>query len=606
MWIRVPFVILTIILISTNSLLGQTQKVELANEYYYSGEIEKAKSLFEELSKQKRSIPLIHTNYLRLMIEDHDFNGADKYLRRVLKQYPENLYYQIDYGLLLASSGKESASEKVFDEVIREVRTDQQKIRIAAQYFVNKDLSDYAIKLFQEGRKYINNPYFYSLDLANIYRRNNQKEKMVREYLNFVEQNPANLSYVKRILQSLLTEEDLISLETILYEYVQRYPEKVFYSDLLIWVNLQQKNFYGAFIQARAYDKRFSTEGKSVIDIGFIAFDNEDYRNASKIFEYIVNTYPQNSNRYYVLARRYNIMAKEEIVKNKFPVDRRAIQNLIVEYDHLIDETGINTATLEGLRSQALLYAFYLNDWEKAISILNQVIENPRAGNDLVSRSKLDLGDIYLLIGQSWESTLLYSQVEKTNKEEELGYEAKLRNAKLSYFKGEFELAEAHLDVLKLATSREIANDAMALSLLIKDNTVLDSTYDAMSDYASVELLLFQNKEDSAMLLLDHMLEAYSGHSLEDEILWLKADILLKKGSFDASIQLLEKIHIEHSYDILGDDAYFLMGSIYEEQLEQLEVAQEIYRDFLTRFPGSKYTAEARKRFRNLRGDFIN
>ena len=429
---------------------------------------------------------------------------------------------------------------------------------------------------------------------------------MVREYLNFVEQNPANLSYVKRILQSLLTEEDLISLESILYEYVQKNPDKVFYSDLLIWVNLQQKNFYGAFIQARAYDKRFMTEGKSVIDIGFIAYDNMDYRNASKIFEYIVKTYPEKNNRYYIVARRYNIMAKEELVKNKFPVDPSAIQNLIREYDQLIEETGINSGTLEGMRSQALLFAFYLNDWEEAISILNAVIENPRSGSDLVSRSKLDLGDIYLLIGQTWESTLLYSQVEKTNKEEELGYEAKLRNAKLSYFKGDFQLAEAHLDVLKLATSREISNDAMALSLLIKDNTVLDSTYEAMSAYASVELLLFQNKEDSAMMALDHMLEQFPDHSLKDEILWLQADIQKRRGNFDSAIELLERIHNEHSYDILGDDAYFLMASIYEEQLQQLDVAQEIYRDFLTRFPGSKYTAEARKRFRNLRGDFVN
>jgi hypothetical protein len=34
----------------------------------------------------------------------------------------------------------------------------------------------------------------------------------------------------------------------------------------------------------------------------------------------------------------------------------------------------------------------------------------------------------------------------------------------------DFELAQAHLDILKLATSREIANDAMELSLLITDN----------------------------------------------------------------------------------------------------------------------------------------
>lgn len=604
MWIRVKLTLF--FLLSTLVLLAQTDKVDLANEYYFAGEVDKAKSLYLDLAKQQRNIPLIHTNYLKLLSDSKDFEVAEKYLKKVLKYYPGNLYYQIDYALLQNESGKEANAKKIFDGIIEEVKMDQQKIRIAAQYLVNKDMIEYAVKLFKEGRKYINNPYFYSLDLANIYRRINEKDLMIREYLNFVEQNPANLTYVKRVLQSLLTEEELVSLESILYEYVQRYPDKIFYSDLLIWVNLQQKNFYGAFIQARAFDKRFATEGKSVMDIGFIAFDNRDYKNATRIFEYIIQNYPQSSNRYYIVARRYNIMSKEEIVKRKYPVDDSAIKNLIEDYDLLIEEAGINSITLEGLRSQALLYAFYLNDWEKAIFILKEVIENPRASLELKSKSKLDLGDIYLLIGQHWESTLLYSQVEKTNKEGELGYEAKLRNAKLSYFKGDFELAMGHLDVLKLATTREIANDAMGISLLIKDNTILDTTYDAMQDFANAELLLFQNKKDSAYLLLENMLHDYSKHSLEDEILWLQADILIKEGNFDRALEKLEKITTHHQYDILSDDAYFLRALIYEEQLDKPDLAKEIYRDFLTRYPGSKFTAEARKRFRNLRGDFVN
>ena len=605
MWIRFNFIIMFFFGAAVLAQ-AQTDKIDLANEYYFAGEIEKAQTLFEELAKQPRNVPLIHTNYFKLLTDSRNFDGAEKYLKKVLKNYPGNLYYQIDYAILQLAAGKETAAKKNLDYIIDEVKVDQQKIRIAAQYLVNNDMADYAIKLFKEGRKYINNPYFYSLDLANIYRRTNEKDLMIREYLNFVEQNPANLSYVKRILQSLLTEEELVGLEAILYEYVQRFPDKIFYSDLLIWVNLQQKNFYGAFIQARAFDKRFSTEGKSVMDIGFIAFDNGDYRNASKIFQYVIDSYPQSSNRYYIVARRYNIMAKEEVVKNKFPVDPSSIEELINDYDILIDEAGVNSVTLEGMRSQALLYAFYLNEWETSISILKEVIDHPRSSPDLESRSKLDLGDIYLLIGQHWESTLLYSQVEKTNKEEELGYEAKLRNAKLSYYKGDFQLAMAHLDVLKMATSREISNDAMGLSLLIKDNTILDTTYEAMQDFANAELLLFQNQKDSAFQLLESMLNNYSSHSLIDEIYWLQADILIKEGKFDSAIELLEKISSEHSYDILSDDAYFLMATVYEEQLDKPDLAKEIYHDFLTRYPGSKYTAEARKRFRSLRGDFVN
>ena len=47
---------------------------------------------------------------------------------------------------------------------------------------------------------------------------------------------------------------------------------------------------------------------------------------------------------------------------------------------------------------------------------------------------------------------------EKIQKENPVGYEAKLKNAKLSYYKGNFSLAQSHLDILKEATTRERGN----------------------------------------------------------------------------------------------------------------------------------------------------
>jgi len=51
-------------------------------------------------------------------------------------------------------------------------------------------------------------------------------------------------------------------------------------------------------------------------------------------------------------------------------------------------------------------------------------------------------------------------------------------------------------------------------------------------------------------------------------------------------------------------DPYFLQGEIYERHLHNKDKAMEIYRSFLDKFPGSVYAAEARKRYRTLRGDF--
>jgi tetratricopeptide (TPR) repeat protein len=303
------------------------------------------------------------------------------------------------------------------------------------------------------------------------------------------------------------------------------------------------------------------------------------------------------------------IKAREELVKTDYPVSQEEIVNLINDYQVFIDENmqspvGANNTTLEAMRSQALLYAFYLDEKEKAIEILQRVVENSKAKRELKAMCKLDLGDIYLLIDQSWESTLLYSQVEKAHKEEPVGYEAKLRNAKLSYYKGEFSLAQEHLDVLKLATTREIANDAMSLSILIQNNTVLDTTDQAMKEYAGVEMLLFQNNPNEALFKLDSMLKSNPSHSLADEIHWLMAKITMQMGKFEESLEHLDVIEKSYNFDILGDDALYMKGKIYEEQLKEKDEAMEVYANFLKEYPGSIYVADVRKRFRALRGDF--
>jgi tetratricopeptide (TPR) repeat protein len=264
------------------------------------------------------------------------------------------------------------------------------------------------------------------------------------------------------------------------------------------------------------------------------------------------------------------------------------------------------------------LFANYLDQKDSAIQIINKLLANPRTTLHLKSKAKLDLGDIYLLKGEPWESTLLYSQVEKVQKENPIGYDAKLKNAKLSYFKGDFRLAQEHLDILKQATTREIANDALDLSMRIKENIAFDSVGEALKQYASIELLLYQNKNDEALKKIEFLkegrinlvgapadsMQTISNQMILDDVYWLEANIRMRQGQFEKSLGLLQKIIQDFGDDILADDAFFLQGEIYERQLKQKDKAMEIYREFLNKFPGSVYAAEARKRFRILRGDF--
>ena len=95
-------------------------------------------------------------------------------------------------------------------------------------------------------------------------------------------------------------------------------------------------------------------------------------------------------------------------------------------------------------------------------------------------------------------------------------------------------------------------------------------------------------------------------YAILDDVYWLEAGIHLKKGEFNEALALYERIMKEYAEDVLADDAFFAEGDLYQHQLNNKEKAMEIYREFLNKFPGSVYAAEARKRFRFLRGDFNN
>ncbi len=608
------------ILLSFSGFSQNQSEIQLANEYLLKGDKRKALEIFRDLAKNDVNVPFIHNNYLNTLLDLNEASEAQAYLKKLLKRDPENLIYNLDVGIVYVRTGEVAKGDKHFKELINKYRGSVSMIKILSDYLASKALGEYSIIALTESRKLLENPILFSFELAMLYRIQGQREKMIEEYLNYANQNSGSIQNAKNMMQILLTKpEELEMLEKILYDRIQKFPDTDVYADLLIWVTMQQKNFGASFTQARAYDRRYKRFGERSIEIAKVALDNEDFETAVKAYAYVIREYP--GGPYYLQAQLGLMRTHEARIKNSFPVNADSVKRLVVDYRQFILKYPENANALEAQRSEAILYATYLDEKDKAITLLDDLLKNPKITLQLKSKVKLDLGDIYLLKGEPWESTLLYSQVEKLLQENPVGYEAKLKNAKLSYYKGDFRLAQEHLDILKEATTREIANDAMELSMRIKENIVADSVGEALKAYAKVELLLYQNKKDEALQALRLLAEgsalvpdstnsgktirtSFSNRAILDDVYWLEANIRMERGEFTESIHLLQRILNEYPDDILVDDAYFLQGEIYERHLKDKEKAMEIYRTFLDKYPGSVFAAEARKRFRALRGDF--
>jgi tetratricopeptide (TPR) repeat protein len=591
-----------IILVSSISVFGQD--IEIASEYMKNGELEKARTIYQKLAKNKEQAKVIHKKYLNCLVQLKDEEEAEKFLKKQIRNNENETVYLIDYARLLEKKDKKVEAKELYLKAIDKTKNDETQVEKLATDLDHEEQYDWAIEVLKTARVQQGNEIKYAKEIASLYRKSGKTELMIEEYLNYAKPIENRLLVQTIIQDNFKNEKEIELLEKVLYEKVQKYPNESYYNEMLIWHLVQIREFYRAFVQAKALDKRYKYEGTKVQELGFIAHQNKDFKASGSIFEYLVKEYPKSQN--YPFFRKLLINSKEEVIKTNYPILESDIRLLIKEYQKMFDELGKNQKTMEALRNTANLYAFYLNEKDTAITVLNLAITLSGQDKEFRDKCKLDLGDITLLKGEPWEATLIYSQVEKSEKDNPMGNDAKLRNAKLRYYEGNFALAKEVLDVLKINTTREISNDAIDLSLLIQDNTGLDTSETAMKQYAAAELLLFQNRNDEALESLSEMYKKYPSHPLADEILWTKAKTYLKLNKVEKAVENLETILKDHSYDVLADDARFMLAKITEEKQNDKASAMKMYQQILIKYPGSIYGAEARKRFRILRGDTIN
>lgn len=578
---------------------------KLAIQFYENGEYEKAADIFEKLYSKNPAAYFY--DYYNCLLKLKDFKQAEKITKRMIKKDPDRLFHYIDLGQVYEQSGDKEKALKEYEKAIDKLPEDVDQVMTLANSFINYKQNDLAIKTYLKGRKLLKDSYPFYFELADVYQKKGDIPSMINEYISALEMGESYMGQVQNNLQDFLADDPdkkkAELLRTQLLRRVQSEQDKIVFQEMLIWLYLQEKDFEAAFLQTRAMDKRFKQDGSRMMSLGSIASSNKNYDVAIKSYQYVITKGPENY--FYSNARMelVNAMNKKITESSYSEQDLTELNKL---YSETLKDLGKSAATAPLLKGYAHLKAFYLNQPQEAITMLEELITMPNVPPKTIGEVKLELGDILLFIGERWEATLLYSQVEKAFHEDVLGQEAKFRNARLSYYTGDFEWAQGQLTVLKASTSKLIANDALNLSLLITDNMGLDSNAAPLLSFARADLLSYQNKDSLALLTLDSLKKEYPAHPLVDDILYKKAAIFKKAGKFDTAKALYTELLENHGTDLLGDDALFSLAELEEHQFRNIEKAKEHYQDILTKYPGSLYTVEARKRFRRLRGDTLN
>lgn len=583
-----------------------TGNKQLADQYMSNFEYDKAATIYEKTYDKD---PFgTYPNYLKCLLALQNFDAAEKLVKNITKKGQGNPSYAIDLGFVYESKGDINKAKQAYDKIIKSLQPDQGYIITVANTFFARQNWDYALAAYTEGKKLMRNIYSFNFETAEVYFLKQEYEKMIDEYLNAVAENQVYLQSVQNILQSRIGNDPDNSRSTLLRQALlrrtQRDPDQHIFSEMLIWLFIQQKDFESAFIQAKALDRRLREDGYRVMNIGSMSEANMDYPAAISCYSYVVDKGKNNPN--YIPARMQLLEVRNKSLTGEGSYTKDDLLKLEAEYKATLDELGRDATTAPLISGLAHLEAFYLDNTDSAITILEEAIEFPGISKVVQAKCKLELGDIYLFTGNVWDSDLLYAQVDKSFKNDPLGQEAKYRGARLDYFRGDFLWAEAQLNVLKTATSQLIANDALALALLIADNPGPDSSFDALTVYSKADLLDFRNKKDEALVALDSLADTFPDHSLIQYALYKKAMIMDAKRNYAEEDSLLRKLGEVFEDGVLADDALFHRAELYEKRFKDKSKAMELYQDLLTKFPGSLYVVDARKRFRSLRGDALN
>ncbi|MHB8260733.1 MAG: tetratricopeptide repeat protein [Bacteroidia bacterium] len=600
---------LILFLFITVSVFAQKSTEEqLADQFFQSKDYAKAIVYYEKLYDKYPAT--FYTPYFKCLLVSNELKKAEKIAKRQLKSAPNDLSCYVDLAQVYKADSNLNKANEQYVKAIKELSPDISQTLELAKAMIGVKEYDYAIETYKKGRRYNIHIYPFFYELAEVYKAKGDIRAMINEYLDAIGYKETDLQNAEMQLQNSLGYDDEKGgfnnpiLRQELQKRIQQHPDKIVFYDFFINILIQQKDFEAAFIQSKALDKRLKEEGYRIMNLGKFCVVNEDFETAQKCYDYIIALGKDNYNYPQACVESANAQF-EKITKQKNYTQADLIE-VEQKLKNTIAQFGYNQLSVSLVHKLAVLQGFYLNKVQEAIDMLNEVINTAGIDKASVAELKLDLGDLLLINNEVWDASLLYSQVEKAYKYEPIGQEAKFRNAKVAYYTGDFKWAKAQLDVLKGATSKLIANDAMDLSLVISDAIGIDTNVVPLQMFASADLLLLQHKTTEGLQRMDSINILFDNHSLADDIYYKKAQVFASQGKYKEALEAYQRVVDAYGQDIYGDDALFKMAEIYQYNLKDIEKAKALYQDLLTKYPSSVYTVEARKRFRKLRGDVVN
>ena len=575
------------------------QSEELAENYFDQGEYEKAEAVYAKLHRNNPG----HQGWLMGYVESLQAQGevteAEKLLKRYLAEVGEYPNIQIELGYLYDKQEDSLKARTYYQKAIAQVEERPGFAYAVGRTFQKYGLLDLAIETYETAQR-IEPRSNNTIQLAKIYGEQSQFKEMFENYMDLIVENPSYFQILNRNFSQYIIEDPENkanqALRRVLLQRNQKSPN-IIYNQMLSWLYVQQEEYAKAFAQEKAiYQRSESNSLDRFMDLALISKANGDISSAREMLEFTIAN--ASSERVLISAKRELLLIERYLAQPKDLVD---IRNA---YEEFLNKIGRNRDSFLIQKDLIEFIAYEQKETEKALEQIEQM-SSQSLYQQQTAELKLLEADLNVQQSKFNQALLLYTQVEKIIPNSNIAREAKFKVAQTSYYTGDFDWSLTQLKVLKSSASQLTSNDALELSLLIKDNSQEDSLRTDLKLVARADLLKLQSQPEQALEILETLLENYKSTSIVDEVLFRIAKLHLENERVEKAIPFLDRIVEEFSDKILADDANFLLGTLYMQQLKEPEKAKTYFETIIFNHPDSIYFSEARKSYRKLRGDQI-
>jgi tetratricopeptide (TPR) repeat protein len=580
-------------LLLTFSVFAQNE--QLAANYFEKGDFEKALVSYEELLAKQPGNSIYFQRTVESYQQLSQFEKAGKLIQQRLEKYKQaSLFIELGYNYQLQKDEKNAV--KNYEKALDEINTNPSNVYAIAMNFEKKSLLDYALKSYTLALT-LEPKFSFNQQIAVLYGQQGKVDLMIEKLLEEGEKNPQSTLFIQNYLSRFMMEEgDEAFVETLRKALILKAQKNqdIYWNQFLSWFYVQQKEYGKAFIQEKAIYKRNPDTFSNIVNLAEMAIEENQDEAAVSIINFVLeNTQDldlQIFSNAFLLRNRI-----EKATPKEYAVIKTDVELALKKF-------GVSPFTISLQELQAEFFAFQLEDPEAGKAVLKNAL-NFELDDYQKAELKMQLADILLLQEQFNQALIYYSQIEEDLKNNEIGHQASLKVAKTSYFQGDFQWAQSQFKVLKSASTQLISNDAMEYFLLINDNTVADSAQVALKKFARGDYLRYQNKNDLALTQFSKILSEHKGDEIQGVTLLRMGKINEKLGNYTEALRLYKEIIDLHSDGIYVDEALFFSAELYQEQFKQPELAKPLYEKMIFDHQDSIHFIEARRKFREIRGD---